>query len=177
MSKALFCIDMQVDHFPMGMLEVENSSELPAAINARRKEFQHVYFFKASYPADHIRFAGNHLWRKPGAEIEHKGQPVHLYPMYCIESSWGAELHPQLQKKDSDIQVIRGSDPSANPISLWEDPKFLLDLERAGIKEIELTGILIEQKIIKDSIDQLESNGYIVHLNKALTRSKLLPYF
>jgi nicotinamidase/pyrazinamidase len=177
MSKALFCIDMQVDHFPMGMLEVENSSELPAAINARRKEFQHVYFFKASYPADHIRFAGNHLWRKPGAEIEHKGQPVHLYPMYCIESSWGAELHPQLQKKDSDMQVSRGSDPSNNPISLWEDPKFLLDLKRAGIEEIELSGILIEHKIIKDSIDQLESNGYIVHLNKALTRSKLLPYF
>ncbi len=177
MSKALFCIDIQVDHFPMGMLEVENSSELTAAINARRKEFQHVYFFKASYPADHIRFAGNHLWRKPGAEIELKGKSIHLYPMYCIESSWGSELHPQIQKKDNDIQVIRGSDPSANPISLWEDPKFLLDLERAGIEEIELTGILIEQKIIKDSIDQLESKGFSVHLNKALTCSKLLPYF
>jgi hypothetical protein len=75
------------------------------------------------------------------------------------------------------MQVSRGSDPSNNPISLWEDPKFLLDLKRAGIEEIELSGILIEQKIIKDSIDQLESNGYIVHLNKALTRSKLLPYF
>ena len=33
MSKALFCIDIQVDHFPMGMLEVENSSEFDNWLN------------------------------------------------------------------------------------------------------------------------------------------------
>jgi nicotinamidase/pyrazinamidase len=177
MSKVLFCIDIQVDHFPMGMLEIKNSDTLIDSLNKRINEAQHVIYFRSSFPANHIRFAGNHLWRKPGGSIEINKEHINLWPMYCIESSWGSEYHPKLHKKENFHEILRGKNKDVNPKHLWEDSDKLFKLlNELNIQEIEISGILSEQALIKNSIDYLESNGFIVNLNESLTRTEVIPF-
>lgn len=177
MNRALFCLDIQIDHFPMGMLEVKDADTLIGELNTFRKAFDEVFLFNSSYPADHIRFAANHMWRKPGASIQKEGFEINLFPMYCIQDSWGAELHPKFNKKDSDQILSRGHNKSINPTFFWENTTFINDLKNKDIKEIIISGIVIEEGLLQNSINKLISEGFIVNLKQELIRKELLPYF
>ena len=176
MNRALFCLDIQIDHFPMGMLEVKDTDSLIGELNTYRKAFDKVFLFNSSYPADHIRFAANHMWRKPGASIEIDGNEINLFPMYCIQDSWGAEIHPTFNKKESDQIISRGQNKAVNPSLLWEDPTFIDDLKNKDIKEIIISGIVIEESLLQNSINKLISEGFVVDLKQELIRKELLPY-
>ena len=49
MNRALFCLDIQIDHFPMGMLEVKDANRLIPAINELTTDFKEVFIFKAYF--------------------------------------------------------------------------------------------------------------------------------
>ena len=109
--------DIQIDHFPMGMLEVKGADSLVGELNTYREAFDKVFLFNSSYPADHIRFAANHMWRKPGASIEIEGVEFNLFPIYCIQDSWGAEIHPTFNKREGDqTRQVHNSLYPNNPI-------------------------------------------------------------
>lgn len=176
MNRALFCLDIQIDHFTMGMLEVKDADSLVGELNTYREAFDEVLLFNSSYPADHIRFAANHMWRKPGASIEIEGTEINLFPMYCIQDSWGAEFHPTFNTKESDQIISRGHNKSVNPTFLWEDATFISDLKNKNIKEIIISGIVVEETLLQNSINKLISEGFVVDLKQELIRKELLPY-
>lgn len=160
----------------MGMLEVKDVNRLIPALNKLTTGFEAVFIFKASYPANHLRFAANHPWRKPGATITHQDRAISLYPMYCVESSFGAELHPQLNVADNFQIIYRGQNHSQNPAFYWEDDQFINKLKANAIKEISITGIIIDQDLLQKSISKLESEGFAVNLKQELIHTEVLPY-
>ena len=54
--------------------------------------FELVVSVRDWHPANHLSFAANHLWRNPEQIIDIEGVSQLLWPMHCVQNSFGAEL-------------------------------------------------------------------------------------
>ena len=60
------------------------------------------------HPPGHVSFASSHEGRKPFDEIELYGHQQTLWPDHCIQGSQGAEFHPRLETKNTQLIVRKG---------------------------------------------------------------------
>ena len=162
----------------MGMLEVKDTDTLIEGITDILKDYQDIVLFSANYPADHIRFAANHLWRKPGQKMDYEGEELSLYPIHSIEGSFGAEIHPSFLKTNKDFKEIRrGTNSKTNPSQLWEQEEELTKaLGLPQQTELHLCGIETDPKVWEKSITFLEQKGYTTKRIEKLIRSEVLPF-
>lgn len=84
-----------------------------------------VAFTKDWHPENHISFAKNHVGHNIFDTIEdHHGVKQVLWPVHCVQHSKGAEFHPLLIHKDSDILIHKGVDPNIDSYSaFWDNAK------------------------------------------------------
>lgn len=174
MSKVLFLINVQEDHFKHGMLEVQDSQTILEPLKRKQEESTKTFFFHASYPAQHIRFASNHPWRYPGQQITINNEEIMLFPFYCLQDTWGAQVHPEFKLRAQDQVIIRGQEAEKNPAYYWPDEDWMTKLKEEGVQEIELAGLIIEPDFLEKNIESLQRAGFGLTLNAALTKSGLL---
>lgn len=174
MSKVLFLINIQEDHFQHGMLEVQDSQMILEPLLRKQEESIKTYYFNASYPAQHIRFASNHPWRYPGQQITLNGEEVRLFPFYCLQDTWGAQIHPAFQLRAQDQVIIRGQEAEKNPAYYWPDEDWITKLKEQGVQEIELAGLIIEPEFLEKNIEAIQGAGFELTLHSDLTKSGLL---
>ena len=115
--KALLLIDLQIDFCSGGILEVLGSNELIPIANQLMEKFDLVIATQNWHPANHASFAANHLWRKPGQVIDLHATPQILWPMHCIQGSFGAEFAPQLNTSQINKIFQKGTDPNIGSYS------------------------------------------------------------
>jgi nicotinamidase/pyrazinamidase len=109
---ALIIVDLQNDFCEGGSLAVPAASEIIGLINHIKSLgcFDCVYLSQDWHPADHLSFHANN----PGSTlfakhlIEATGLLQVMWPVHCIQGSFGAELHSHLQVKDTDVIIQKG---------------------------------------------------------------------
>ncbi len=119
--KALILVGMQVDFMPGGAMEKPGSLVLIPLVNRWMKEVDLVVAANFWLPANHVIFAANRIWRKPGQAIEVEGEQITLQPMFCVQDSFGAEFAPGLQIEKIEKTFLMGTNSAVPPHSAFFD--------------------------------------------------------
>lgn len=167
--RALLLVDLQNDFCPGGNLEVPNGNEVIPIANRLMDQFDLVVASKDWHPANHLSFAANHPWRKPGQVIDLEGTQQILWPMHCVQESFGAEFVDQLQADNIDHVVYKGTDPKIDSYSAFFDNehrratglgKYLQDKK---VEELYIMGLATDYCVKFTVLDALQL-GFNVQL-------------
>ncbi|EME27261.1 nicotinamidase isoform 2 [Galdieria sulphuraria] len=126
MTRALVIVDVQRDFCKGGSLEVPGAEEILKPINELRNTgfFDVVVETQDWHPENHVSFAKNHPGHEVFDAIEESGVKQILWPVHCVQNSVGAEFHPLLTHRDSDILIQKGTDPNIDSYSaFWDNGK------------------------------------------------------
>jgi nicotinamidase/pyrazinamidase len=119
--KALILVDLQNDFCPGGALEVKEGDQVIPVANALMEKFDLVVATQDWHPANHGSFAANHPWRKPGQVIDLHGLPQVLWPIHCVQESFGAEFVQELNASKINKVFVKGTDPEIDSYSGFFD--------------------------------------------------------
>jgi len=167
--KALLLIDLQNDFCPGGALAVEEGNLLIPIANELMPHFEMVLATQDWHPANHGSFAANHPWRKPGQVIDLNGLPQVLWPIHCVQESFGAEFVPALHTSGIHKVFVKGTDPEIDSYSGFFDNGHrkatgLGDyLKAQGVDELYVMGIATDYCVKFTVLDALEL-GFKVNL-------------
>jgi nicotinamidase/pyrazinamidase len=167
--RALILVDLQVDFMPTGMLPVPEGDTVVPLANELMPRYETVVASQDWHPANHGSFAANHPWRKPGQTIELHGLQQVLWPIHCVQDSWGAEFVPEL-RLDGVTQIFqKGTDPTVDSYSAFYDnghrkPTGLAEWLRArDIAAVDVMGLATDYCVKFTVLDAL-GEGFSVRL-------------
>jgi nicotinamidase/pyrazinamidase len=111
--KTLLLVDLQNDFLPGGALEVPHGDEVIPVANRLQPLFERVVATQDWHPPDHGSFAASHPGKQPGDTIKLAGLNQTLWPVHCVQGSWGAESAPGLDtqrivkvfRKGTDVEI------------------------------------------------------------------------
>lgn len=106
--KALLIVDVQNDFCPGGNLEVPEGDAVVPIINSLIDYFDIIIQTQDWHPSDHSSFASNQKDKEPYDTIELGYGTQVLWPEHCIQGSKGAEFHPELNTKKTQIFIRKG---------------------------------------------------------------------
>ncbi|MCH2449453.1 MAG: bifunctional nicotinamidase/pyrazinamidase [Gracilimonas sp.] len=106
--KALLIVDVQNDFCPGGALAVPGGDEVIEPINNLMDDFDCVVQAQDWHPEDHRSFASNHSNKEPFGTIEMEYGEQVLWPDHCVQGTRGAEFHPDLRTKPSQLVLRKG---------------------------------------------------------------------
>ena len=167
--RTLLLIDLQNDFCPGGALAVEEGNLLIPIANALMPHFDLVLATQDWHPATHGSFAANHPWRKPGQVIDLHGLSQVLWPIHCVQESFGAEFVPTLNTAGIHKVFVKGTDPEIDSYSGFFDNGHrkatgLGDyLKAQGVDELYVMGIATDYCVKFTVLDALEL-GFKVNL-------------
>lgn len=160
--KALLLIDLQIDFCPGGALAVKEGDQVIPIANALMEQFELVVATQDWHPANHGSFAANHPWRKPGQVIELHGLSQVLWPIHCVQESFGAKFHPSLNQEGLTKVFVKGTDPTIDSYSGFFDnghrkPTGLGDyLKEQGVSEVFVMGLATDYCVKFTALDAVE---------------------
>ena len=175
-DKSLILIDLQIDYFSGGAMEVEDSEVLIPLANQLMEQFDLVIASKDWHPANHCSFAANHAWRKINQEINWNGVRQKLWPIHCVQDTFGAHFHPALNTSKIKDIIKKGGKSGMDSYSCFFDNAnqnaTQLDalLKNKGIKTVFLLGLPLELGVKHTALDALQL-GYTTYLIKNGWRS------
>jgi nicotinamidase/pyrazinamidase len=167
--KALLLVDIQNDFMPGGALAVPHGDEILPAINALLKlPFDLIVATKDWHPAGHCSFAdtyhtaiGEHVQLPSGDQI--------LWPVHCVQGSWGASFASGWDYSSIDHEVHKGSDLSVDSYSAFVDNGHMRDtglhsyLQNHHVDEIYIAGLATDYCVKFSVLDGL-ALGYKVYV-------------
>jgi nicotinamidase/pyrazinamidase len=171
---ALIIVDVQNDFCPGGALPVPEGDRVVEVINRILGTVPFgvhdlVVATQDWHPADHGSFAANHPGRSPGAQIVLDGLPQILWPVHCVQNTPGAELHPQLDRRQIARIFRKGTDPSVDSYSGFFDNGHrhatgLGDyLKAEGVTDVYVCGLATDYCVKATALDAL-ALGFKTHL-------------
>ena len=121
--KALIIVDVQNDFLPGGALAVPEGDQVIPVINRLEPEFDLVFATQDWHPPDHCSFAASHPNAKIGDRILIEGQEQILWPVHCVQNTYGAELAAGLQARGitTRIHIGKGTDSRVDSYSGFFD--------------------------------------------------------
>ncbi len=104
----LIIVDVQNDFMPGGALAVPRGDEVIAAINRLARRFENVVLTQDWHPAGHASFASSHADRRPFETVELDYGTQVLWPDHCVQGTYGAALHAELNVPHAQMIVRKG---------------------------------------------------------------------
>ena len=160
--RALIVIDIQNDFCPGGALEVKDGDQVVAVANRAMKKFDLVVATQDWHPATHGSFAANHPWRYPGSKIMLNGLEQILWPIHCVQGSFGAEFVQELDTSKFEKVFVKGTDPGIDSYSGFYDngrrksTGLAEYLRQRGIEEVYILGLALDYCVKYSVLDALE---------------------
>lgn len=160
--RALVIIDVQNDFIPGGALAVPEGGEIVELINKLRHKFDLVIATQDWHPEEHSSFAVNHPEKEEFEKIEWRGNEQVLWPVHCLQNSWGAKLHPNLTTSRIEAIFRKGTDPEIDSYSAFYDNARLKTtglagyLKEKGVEELYFCGLAAEICVYFSVMDALE---------------------
>jgi nicotinamidase/pyrazinamidase len=167
--KALILVDLQNDFCAGGALEVAEGNQVIPIANSLLSQFDLVIATQDWHPANHGSFAAMHPWRKPGAVIELNGLPQVLWPIHCVQESFGAEFVKELDASKITKVFVKGTDPGIDSYSGFFDNGHRKStglgeyLKEQGVTELYVLGLATDYCVKFTVLDGLEL-GFKVNL-------------
>lgn len=170
---ALILVDLQVDFMPTGMLPVAEADQVIPLANAYMKDYRTVVATQDWHPADHGSFAANHPWRKPGQMIDLNGLQQVLWPIHCVQGTWGAEFVSDLDTECITKIFQKGTDPTVDSYSGLYDNGHRNStgmgewLKKKGITTVHVLGVATDYCVKFTVLDALAAGFTTVLLQDA----------
>lgn len=168
-KRALLLIDLQNDFFQFGTLEVKEAEAIIPIVNDLMPHFDEIVATKDWHPADHKSFAANHYWRKPGQVMEWKGLEQILWPIHCVQGSFGSEFVDALDQQPISKVICKGMNVDVDSYSAFYDngrkEKTELEayLKQKGIEVLYIAGVATDYCVKFSVLDAL-SLGFETYL-------------
>ena len=106
--KALLIVDIQNDFCPGGALAVPGGDKIVPVINKLIDKFDAIIQTQDWHPEGHSSFASSHEGKNPYDTIEMEYGAQVLWPDHCVQGSEGADFHPNLNIKKSQVIIRKG---------------------------------------------------------------------
>ena len=117
-KKALLVIDVQNDFMPEGALPVKNGDEIIKKIISY--PYDVIVASKDYHPLDHGSFAVTHH-KNVGEKIILNGLEQILWPVHCVEGTFGAELAFSSNSQKIENIFLKGQDKDTDSYSAFFD--------------------------------------------------------
>lgn len=168
MKKALLFVDVQNDFLPKGALAVNEGDKIVPIINALMPLFKLVIASRDWHPKDHISFAAT--WNKKVGDHQHiMGRDQILWPVHCVQNTWGSEFPKALHKNHISQEFHKGIESGIDSYSVFLDqqgnPATLIDsyLREHKITDLYIAGLATDYCVKQTVLDAL-SLGYKVYV-------------
>lgn len=174
-TTALILVDLQVDFMPTGMLPVAEGDQVVPIANALMAKYRTVVATQDWHPANHGSFAANHPWRKPGQVIELHGLQQMLWPIHCVQQTWGSEFVAGLHTDGITKVFQKGTDPSIDSYSGFFDNGYRKStgmaewLREQGIETVHVLGLATDYCVKFTVLDAI-SEGFSTTLIEDASR-------
>lgn len=171
MKKALIVVDVQNDFCEGGALAVPEANQIIPYINLIMKEnhYDQIVLTQNWHPADHKAFASNN-GRKVGETITRNGAPQFMWPDHCVQNTFGAEFHRDLEVNRATHIIQKGKNPEFDSYSAFQDNNHFMKtglddfLKFHEIQLVEIVGLAMEYSVKHTCIDAAR-NGYVTCLH------------
>jgi len=119
--KSLVIADIQNDFCPGGALAVPEGDRVIPVVNRLQPHFELVVALQDWHPPNHGSFAASHEGRTPGDVIELDGLEQVLWPVHCVQNTFGAAFHRDLDQARFARVFQKGTDPNIDSYSGFFD--------------------------------------------------------
>jgi nicotinamidase/pyrazinamidase len=119
--RTLILIDIQNDFMPGGALPVPEGDAIIPVINRIQNNFDLIVASQDWHVKNHISFASSHSNKKPFDRIMLNGKEQILWPDHCIQGTFGAQLHAELDTKPIQAIIRKATDPNIDSYSVFND--------------------------------------------------------
>lgn len=119
--KALLIVDIQNDFLAGGSLAVPHGNKVIPAINRLQNDFDLVVATQDWHPHQHKSFAANHPGKNEFETTDLNGLQQVLWPVHCVQGSFGAELHKDLNVHKIEAIFRKGMDAEIDSYSGFFD--------------------------------------------------------
>jgi nicotinamidase/pyrazinamidase len=157
--KALILVDIQNDFLPGGALAVPDGDAVVPVANELQAAFSLVAATQDWHPANHGSFAVNHPGKKVFEQIEWNGLPQTLWPVHCVQGTWGAEFAPALRRERIAKIFHKGTDAGIDSYSgLFDNGRRKSTglgewLKASGVAEIFVCGLATDYCVKFTALD------------------------
>lgn len=174
--KALLIVDVQNDFLPGGALAVKDGDLIIPIINKLQKNFSFIVATQDWHPENHGSFVSNHSDRKVGEFVQLNGVKQILWPVHCVQGSKGAEFHQDLDKKNWNKVIQKGTNPLVDSYSGFFDNNKNGDtglsdfLKSEGVRELYVCGLAADYCVKFTVIDGIDE-GFTTYLITDATKA------
>lgn len=178
--KALIITDVQNDFLPGGALGIPGADAIVPIINRLMPSFSHVFATQDWHPPHHVSFAETHR-KKPGEMIHIGSVEQILWPVHCVQNTWGAALSDELDQSRIEACFHKGVDPLVDSYSTFFDghrkrstglAQKLADLK---IQELAFVGLATDYCVLYSVLDALELGFQVTLIRDACRAIDLYP--
>ena len=177
MKKALIIVDFQNDFFDGGALAVPGANEIIPYVNLlmEENEYDQIILTQDWHPSDHKSFASNN-GKKVGDTIILNGIPQFMWSDHCVQGTFGAEFHKDLNQEKVTHIIQKGKNPDFDSYSGFQDNNQLVktDLEDylkfKDIELVEIVGLALDYCVKYTCIDAANA-GFITCLHYKGTKA------
>ncbi|WP_047301385.1 bifunctional nicotinamidase/pyrazinamidase [Pseudomonas fluorescens] len=167
---ALLVIDVQNDFIPGGKLPVPEGDHIVPLINRLARQFKQVVIAQDWHPAGHASFASSHPGHQPYDVIELPYGEQTLWPEHCVQATYGAELHPELDLPHAQLIIRKGCNPDIDSYSafLEADRRTTTGLsgylKERGIDTVYMVGLALDFCVMYSALDARAAgfNAFVV---------------
>ena len=177
MKKALIVVDVQNDFCEGAALAVPKANEIIPYVNLLMEDstYDEIILTQDWHPANHKSFASNND-KKVGESIELNGYSQFMWPDHCVQGSFGAEFHKDLNLEKVTHIVQKGKNSEVDSYSGFQDNNQLVktDLEDylkfKDIELVEIVGLALDYCVKYTCIDAANA-GFITCLHYKGTKA------
>jgi len=163
--KALILVDIQNDFCPDGQLAVPLGNTVVYPANAIIEQFSNnndlIIATQDWHPISHGSFAVNHN-KDPYTMGTLSGSPQMLWPIHCVQNTYGAQLHSDLNKHKINKIFQKGTDPTVDSYSAFFDNNKKNDtglnqyLKDHNISELFICGLATDYCVKFTALDAVD---------------------
>lgn len=180
-NTALILVDLQVDFMPTGMLPVAEGDQVIPIANDLLDYYSTVVATQDWHPGNHGSFAANYPWRKPGQVIELNGLQQVLWPIHCVQNTWGSEFVDELRTESITKVFRKGTDPGIDSYSGFFDNGHRKStgmaewLREAGITNVHVLGVATDYCVKYTVLDAIREGFNATLIEDACRGVNLQP--
>jgi nicotinamidase/pyrazinamidase len=173
--KALILVDIQNDFLPGGALAVPDGDAIIPVANKLQAAFTLVVATQDWHPQNHGSFAVNHPGRQVYEQIEFNGLRQTLWPVHCVQNTWGAEFAPNLRRENIARVFQKGTDAGIDSYSgLFDNGRRKSTglgewLTEKGVTEVFVCGLATDYCVKFTALDAAQF-GFTVYLIEDASR-------
>lgn len=174
--KALIIVDIQNDFLEGGSLAVKDGDSIIPIVNEIQNDYDLVVATQDWHPENHKSFAAQHPDKNVFDVIDLNGLPQVLWPIHCVQGSFGAEFHKDLTTNKIEAIFRKGMDPEIDSYSGFYDngkrknTGLLGYLKDRKVDEVFVCGLAADYCVYFTAKDALEA-GFNTTIIEFATRA------